>query len=37
VLAGGVDVVYPPENETLYEAIKDRGPVISEMRLGEQP
>jgi DNA processing protein len=37
VLAGGVDVVYPPENKTLYEAIKDRGAVISEMRLGEQP
>ena len=37
VLAGGVDVVYPPENENLYRQICERGAVISEMRLGEAP
>jgi DNA processing protein len=37
VLAGGVDVVYPPENEKFYETIRAQGAVISEMRLGEAP
>ncbi len=37
VLAGGVDVVYPPENQKLYDAIRAEGAVISEMRLGEAP
>ena len=37
VVAGGVDIVYPPENETLYRAIAERGVVLSEMRLGEAP
>lgn len=37
VLAGGVDMVYPPENEKLYAAIKTQGVILSEMRLGEAP
>jgi len=37
VMAGGVDVIYPPENEKLYDAIKTQGAIISEMRLGEAP
>jgi DNA processing protein len=37
VLAGGVDVVYPPENQGLYEALTERGLVVSEMPLGEAP
>jgi len=37
VLAGGVDVVYPPENQKLYDAIRIEGAIISEMRLGEAP
>lgn len=37
VLAGGVDVIYPPENEKLYDAIRKQGAIISEMRLGEAP
>ncbi len=37
VLAGGVDVIYPPENQKLYDAIRAEGAVISEMRLGEAP
>lgn len=37
VVAGGVDVIYPPENETLYRAIVEKGVVISEMPFGEVP
>jgi DNA processing protein len=37
VMAGGADVIYPPENEALYGAICRRGAVISEMRMGEAP
>ncbi len=37
VLAGGVDVVYPPENRDLYEEISRRGAVLSEMPLGMAP
>lgn len=37
VLAGGVDILYPPENEKLYAAIKNQGVVLSEMRLNEAP
>lgn len=37
VVAGGVDVVYPPENEKLYRAIVERGAVICEMPFGEVP
>ncbi|MBT5192275.1 MAG: DNA-protecting protein DprA, partial [Rhodospirillaceae bacterium] len=34
VLAGGVDVVYPAENQQLYEKIVNQGAVISEMPPG---
>lgn len=37
VLAGGVDVVYPPENEPLWREIKEAGAVVSEMPVGTQP
>ncbi|WP_299441669.1 DNA-processing protein DprA [uncultured Rhodospira sp.] len=37
VLAGGVDIIYPPENEGLYEALVEQGLVVSEMPLGEAP
>ncbi len=37
VLAGGVDVVYPRENQKLYEAIINSGLVLSEMPLATQP
>jgi DNA processing protein len=37
VVAGGVDVIYPPENERLYAAIRNQGVILSEMRLGEAP
>ena len=32
-----MDVVYPPENEKLYETIRAQGAIISEMKLGEAP
>ena len=34
VLAGGIDVVYPPENEHLQHAIGERGLLISERAPG---
>jgi len=37
VLAGGADVVYPRENAQLYEAIRERGLIVSEMPCGTQP
>lgn len=37
VVAGGLDVIYPPENEALYHRIKSDGAVVSEMPLGQQP
>ena len=30
-------MIYPPENEKLYAAIKNQGAIISEMPLGEAP
>jgi DNA processing protein len=37
VLAGGIDVVYPPENEALYHAIAERGVLATEMTPGTVP
>jgi DNA processing protein len=37
VLAGGVDVVYPPENQALYERIRAEGVIVSEMQVGQAP
>lgn len=37
VVAGGVDVVYPPENEGLHRLIAAEGAIISECRPGVQP
>ena len=37
VVAGGVDVVYPTENQTLYERICDQGALVAENALGTQP
>ncbi len=37
VLAGGVDVVYPPENDRLHRDLQEKGAVISEMPLGTKP
>ena len=37
VVAGGVDVYYPPENEDLQNAIAAEGAVISEQPMGTEP
>jgi DNA processing protein len=37
VVAGGVDVVYPPENHGLYDLIRAQGTIVSEMPLGMAP
>ena len=37
VLAGGVDYIWPLENESLYYKILERGVVISEMPVGTTP
>lgn len=37
VVGGGVDVIYPRENDTLYEEIKAQGAIISEVDLGTKP
>ena len=37
VLAGGVDVIYPPDNEELYGRLAARGVILSEMPLGTVP
>lgn len=37
VLAGGIDHVYPPEHDTLQQAIGERGCLLSEMPFGFIP
>jgi DNA processing protein len=37
VLAGGVDVVYPPEHRPLYDRLRTEGAIVSEMPMGESP
>lgn len=37
VVAGGVDVIYPPENENLYRQIAEQGAVVAECAAGAEP
>ena len=37
VIAGGIDVVYPPENRALQDRIADRGLLIAEQPPGTEP
>lgn len=37
VVAGGIDIVYPPENQKLYDEIKESGLIIAESPLGQKP
>lgn len=37
VIAGGIDNVYPSENRTLYDALKSRGLIVTEMPFGTAP
>lgn len=36
-VAGGIDIVYPPENEKLYYAIIGEGCIVAESPLGMEP
>lgn len=36
-VAGGVDIIYPPENTKLYEQIKFEGCIVAESPLGMEP
>lgn len=37
VIGGGIDNIYPPENETLFNEIAEAGAIISEMPFGMKP
>lgn len=37
VVAGGLDVIYPPENAALHAAIAERGLIVSEQWPGTEP
>ncbi len=37
VIAGGIDNIYPPENAPLYDELKQRGAIISELPFGTLP
>lgn len=37
VVASGIDVVYPEENQKLYEEIAEKGLIIAENKLGAKP
>lgn len=37
MIAGGIDVIYPPENANLYESIRAQGTIVSEMPFGQVP
>ena len=37
VLAGGADNIYPPANRDVYDLIRDKGVILSEMPPGQKP
>lgn len=37
VIAGGIDIIYPPENADLHESIAESGLLLAEMPPGTQP
>jgi DNA processing protein len=37
VIAGGIDIVYPPENEALQRAVAERGLLVAEQPPGTEP
>lgn len=37
VIAGGIDVIYPPENATLYQHIREGGAIVAESPFGQEP
>ncbi|WP_435640210.1 DNA-processing protein DprA [Micavibrio aeruginosavorus] len=37
VVAGGIDIVYPPENQKLYDSIRAEGLIVAESPLAQEP
>jgi len=37
VLAGGIDICYPPEHRALYDAIAEKGALVAELPPGTEP
>jgi DNA processing protein len=37
VIAGGIDVIYPRENEKLYQQVAERGAIVAESPFGTEP
>ncbi len=37
IIAGGIDNVYPPENEILFQQLRESGAIISEQPFGASP
>jgi DNA processing protein len=37
VIAGGIDTIYPPENQMLYMQMREQGAIISEQPFGQAP
>ncbi|MGZ9109099.1 MAG: DNA-processing protein DprA [Micavibrio sp.] len=37
VVAGGIDVIYPPENKNLYAQIREQGLIVAESPFGQEP
>lgn len=37
MLAGGIDVIYPPEHDRLYAAIAESGALVAEIPPGTEP
>lgn len=37
LMAGGIDIIYPMENKRLYEEIRERGSLFSEIKIGTHP
>jgi DNA processing protein len=37
VVAGGIDIIYPPENANLFDRIKKDGVIVAEMPFGQTP
>lgn len=37
VIAGGIDNIYPPENQPLFDALAERGAILSENPFGASP
>ncbi len=37
VVAGGIDIIYPPENADLYARIREQGVIVAEMPFGQTP